>query len=92
MKTACNVFPKNPFEIDDAMGVKARLSIESEAFWVESESGEKERIFFSELNENCSLEIPGYSDQDFALLLHSSNRKRSFDYIPKQFLLLTGEV
>jgi hypothetical protein len=74
------------------MGVKAQLSIESDAFWVESESGEKERIFFSELNQNCYLEIPGYTDQDLALLLHPPNGKRSFDDISKRFLQLTEEV
>jgi hypothetical protein len=59
---------------------------------VESESGEKERIFFSELNQNCYLEISGYTDQDFTLLLQTPNGKRSFDSIPKQFLQLTEEV
>jgi hypothetical protein len=74
------------------MGVKAKLSIESDAFWAESESGEKERIFFSELNQNCHLEIPGSTAQDFALPLQTLNGKRSFDSIPRRFLQLTEEV
>jgi hypothetical protein len=32
MKTASKIFPKTQFEIDDAMGVKAKLSIELDAF------------------------------------------------------------
>jgi hypothetical protein len=92
LKTNSKVFRKAPFEINDAMGVKALLPIESDAFWMESKSGEKKRILFSELNQNCWQEIPGYTDQCFALLLPILKGKRAFYYTPKQFLQLTEEI
>jgi hypothetical protein len=91
MKTASKIFP-NPIRNLRPMGMKAKLSIKSNVFSVESEIDENERIFFSELNQNCYLEISEYTDQHFALLLQTPNEKRSFDYIPKQFLQLTEEI
>jgi hypothetical protein len=59
MQTANSGFPKTSFESSDTMGAKAKLLIESDGVWVESDSGEKEKIFSSELNQTCYPEIPG---------------------------------
>jgi hypothetical protein len=92
LKAPCNVFPKLPFVCYDTSGAKAGLSIESDAFWVESDSGEKERIFFSDVREVLFPDIPGYRDQYIALFLQTENGRRAFYYIPHQFMQLIDSV
>jgi hypothetical protein len=93
MKTPSTFFPKEPFCVYDTGGARARLSIESDAFWVESETGERERIFFSDLQSPPLFQwLPDYDDQYIAMFFRTINGMRAFYFIPGQFKQLIETV
>jgi hypothetical protein len=59
---------------------------------VESDSGNKERIFFSDVREVVFSEIPGDCDQYITLFLHTESGQRTFYYISHQFMQLIESV
>jgi uncharacterized ubiquitin-like protein YukD len=91
VKTPVSVFPKNPFIVYDSSGSRASLSIESEAIWVQSESGEQERIFLSDLKTEKCQDLPGYGDRYVALSLGTDSISKIFYFVPKQFQGLFDE-
>jgi hypothetical protein len=93
MATPSAQFPREPFIVYDTNGTRAKLSIESDAFWVEPDAGECERIFFSDVQSGPSFVwLPGYGDQYAAMLLHTPNGNRIFYFIPGQFRPLMEAV
>jgi hypothetical protein len=93
MKTPSTLFPREPFIVYDTSGARARLSIESDAFWVEPDVGECERIFFSDVQSAPSfLWLPGYDEQYTAMVLQTQNGKRIFYFVPGQFKQLIETV
>jgi hypothetical protein len=79
MKAPSNLFPKEPFCVYDTTGARAKLSIESDAFWVESATGECERIFFSDVQSPpLFVWLPDYDDQYMAMFFPTINGKRVF--------------
>jgi hypothetical protein len=91
VKTPVTVFPKTPFVVYDSTGSRATLSIESEAIWVQSDNGEQERIFLSDLKSEKCQDLPGYSDRYVALLLGTETVSKIFYFVPKQFQGLFDE-
>lgn len=85
-KTQVGVFPKEPFVVYDTDGIVARMSIESDAIWIEAENDQKERIFTSDEHTHPEiLEITGYEDQYFALKMITEHGPRIFYFLPKQY-------
>lgn len=85
-RTQVGVFPKEPFIVYDTNGIVARMSIESDAIWIEAENDQKERIFTSDEPTHPEiLDIPGYEDQYFALKMITEHGQRVFYFLPKQY-------
>jgi hypothetical protein len=91
MKTPSNVLPKQPFIIYNTTGHLAKLSIESEAFWVECSSDENERIFYGDVRELTSSDVEGYEDRYSAIVL-KAGVPRVFYFVPKQYTKLIESI
>jgi uncharacterized ubiquitin-like protein YukD len=85
VKTQVSVFPKTPFIVYDSNGARASLSVETEAIWVQSDTGEQERIFLSDVKSEKCQDLPGYVDKYVALSLVTESVRRIFYFVPKQF-------
>jgi hypothetical protein len=80
------LLPKGPLVVYDESGRVAKLSFETDAFWIEPEGAKGERIFFQEVNTFCVQEMPRELNKPgyFALCLSSSVRKWLY-FIPGQY-------
>ena len=87
-----SVLPKVPFVVYNTEGVLSRLSFESDAVWIESDDGTKERIFFTDIRSNVVQEIPKYEKDYVALCLLTRYGKRWFYFIPNQYSQLLPKV
>lgn len=90
LKTQVNIFPNSPFIIYDTNGNVAKLSIESEALWIEPKDGEPERIFLNDIQDK-SIQ-PQNQDMDdsvnynyLSISLMTSNGSKVLYFIPKQY-------
>jgi hypothetical protein len=97
MKTTSHVLPKSPFIVyysngSTIEGERARLSIESDAFWLETDSGEQDRVFFAEVETFTCIDLPGYADQYLAIVVRSGGCFRTFYFIPKQYKQILEEI
>jgi hypothetical protein len=88
MKTASHVLPKTPFVVYNTAGDIARLSVESDAFWIEADSGENERVFFTDLKDLAFLDLKGYPDRYAVMILKLQSSQRVLYFIPKQYMRL----
>lgn len=86
------VLPKSPFVVYNTEGVVSKLSFESDAVWIESEDGAKERIFFTDIRSNVVQEIPRYEKDYVALCLVTAHGKRWFYFIPGQYSQILPKV
>jgi hypothetical protein len=92
MKTATTVLPKTPFVVYNTSGEVAKLSVESDAFWIEAASGEMERIFFSDLKDLVFSDLPGYQDRYAAMIARLASSQRVFYFVPKQYVRLIEQI
>jgi hypothetical protein len=74
-------------------GARPKLSIELDAFWVEPDVRECERIFFSDIQRApIFLWLPDYGGQYTAMVLQTQNGKRMFYFLPDQFKQLIETI
>jgi hypothetical protein len=92
MKTPSSVLPKQPFIIYNTTGHLAKLSIESDAFWVETTSDENERIFFADVRELTCSDVEGYEDRYAAIVVKTKIVPRVFYFVPKQYTKLIESI
>ncbi|EAX96875.1 hypothetical protein TVAG_390820 [Trichomonas vaginalis G3] len=84
LHTPVSKFPKQPFVVYTKDGSIAKLSIESDAIFVEAKDGNKERLFDVTYNSERTKEVPNYPNY-ISLCLNTNDEMRVYHYIPKQY-------
>lgn len=77
-------FPKTPFVVYTKDGSIAKLSIESDALFVEYSDGAVERLFDISYNAEKTQDVPNFSNY-ISLYINTNDELRVYHYIPKQF-------
>jgi uncharacterized ubiquitin-like protein YukD len=85
------VLPKEPFVVYDRAGGIAKLSIESEALWIQGPSGQCTRVFFTDVKNAGVQECPN-STNYFTLWVATAHEKHWFYFIPCQFAELISQI
>jgi hypothetical protein len=81
-----NVLPKRPFVVYDESRRIAKLSFETDAFWIEPEGAKGERIFFQEVNTFCIQEMPRELNKPgYVTVCLSSSVRKWLYFIPGQY-------
>lgn len=78
------LLPKEAFVVYDRTGSVAKLSLESDALWIQGSVDQAMRIFFSEVKNAGFQECPD-SAHYFALWVVTAQEKYWFYFIPCQF-------
>jgi hypothetical protein len=85
------VLPKDPFVVYDRTAAIAKLSLESDALWIQGSGGQGTRVFFSDVKNAGVQECPN-SGHYFALWVVTAQEKHWFYFIPCQFAELISQI
>jgi hypothetical protein len=83
--------PKNPFVVYTNGGAVAKLTIETDALWVQPAEGAAIRIFFHEIKASGVQECPG-ANRYWALYVVTAHEKHWFYFIPGQYSDNVSEI